>query len=59
MINLRILNRSDNLELLEKFLFIPGKNLKSNADRRTAESAWLRNALEVSLKPAVVRKVYV
>ena len=37
--------------------FVPGKNLRSDAERRMAESAWLRNALEASLRPKTVRKV--
>ena len=35
--------------------FVPGKNLRSDAERRMAESAWLRNALEASLRPKTVR----
>ena len=35
--------------------FVPGKNLGSDMERRMAESAWLRNALEASLRPKTVR----
>ena len=44
-------------EPFEEWTFIPGKNLRSDAERRMAESAWLRNALEASLRPKTVRKV--
>ena len=36
--------------------FVPGKNLGRDSERR-AESAWLRNSLEASLRPQSVRRV--
>ena len=44
-------------EPFEEWTFIPGKNLRSDVERRMAESAWLRNSLESSLRPKTVRKV--
>ena len=41
---------------LERREFIPGKNMGRDSERR-AESAWLRNSLEASLKPLSVRRV--
>ena len=48
---------SENGEPFERE-FVPGKNLRGDAERKMAESAWLRNALEASLRPKTVRKVF-